>query len=71
MDGGKEGFESTDGHGRHLSNRCSLVFMATRQTVPCVSTQFISEALRAQNLSDKGVGGTRRHEVDFKKIENV
>ena len=67
MDDDKAGFESIDGHGRHLSNRCSLVFMATRQTVPCVSTQFISEALRAQNLSDEGVGGTRRYEVDILK----
>ena len=69
MDGNKQGFESTDGHGRHLSNRCSLVFMTTRQTVPYVSTQFISEALRTKNLSDKGVGGNRRHEVDFKKLK--
>ena len=70
MDGDKEGFESTDVHGRHLSNGCSLVFMVTRQTVPHMSTQFIGEALRAQNLSDKGAGGNRRHEADFKNIEN-
>ena len=69
MDGDKEGFVSTDGHSGHLSNGCSLVVMATGQTVPHVSTQFISEALRAQNLSDKGVGGNRRCEVDLKKLK--
>ena len=30
LDGEEEGPSSIDGHGRHMENRCLLVFMATR-----------------------------------------
>ena len=59
--------KSSDKHGRHMRNRCSLVLCATKEKDPCVSERFMTMGLQAKELQERGALRPTRHESKKKR----